>query len=232
MFSRKVDIFVKDVRGQSIDRELLATSELLHAETLQTVVGRAEYLAGVSWMRRMLGEYLGFPAGQLRVMLNQRVADRVLTPTTDLRFSFVQAGSLALLALAFRQNVGVSAMGLDDEGGMAAFERGLLTQREEEVVARSHDPVRTASKMLVRRAALSKALAVADITVAMGCDVSALCPIEFNGRKLVDLYIDDDIVAAVALPTYAEPNLILDETQPKTQLPAVDAASDQPVAAL
>jgi phosphopantetheinyl transferase len=144
--------------------------------------------------------------------------DKVVSPTTDLRFSFCYTGSLAVLAMAFRQDVGVAAKRLDD-GELPGRVDAELTVDEQLKVARSHDPQRTFWKLAVRKRALAKSVPE-DLAGKTGdLDVTGPSPVEHLGRQIIDLYIADDVVAAIATPPGAKIDLIVDDS---IKLPALE----------
>ncbi len=207
-----VDIVVADACGGEIDRGLLATSELLHAGTIDSVVGRGEYLVARTWLRRALADYLRYPPSLVRLRGGRSNRDEVVSPVTDLSFSFSYTGSLAVLATAFRQGIGVAAKRLGDDVELPQRISDEFTLDEQLKVAGSHDPARTFWKLAVRKRALAKSVGAELSDKISELDVSGLSPVEHFGQEIIDLYIANDVVAAVATPPGMQLNLILDET--------------------
>jgi phosphopantetheinyl transferase len=215
-----VDVLVTDAPGGEIDRGLLATSELSHADAIDSLVGRGEYLAARTWLRHTLALYLRYPPSLVRLEGGRAVRDQVVSPITDLSLSFSYTGSLAVLATAFRQDIGVAAKRLGDDADLPKRVSEEFTLDEQLKVANSHDPARTFWKLAVRKRALAKSVGEELAEKTKELDVSGLSPVEHLGQEIIDIYIADDVVAAVAVPPGAQINVILDETAPNLGIAA------------
>jgi phosphopantetheinyl transferase len=212
MLARSVDLYVADLRSVATDEELLSAAELGHALVIAFSPALNEYLAARTWVRRRLAEYLDCDPEAIRFESDAAGRATILAPETDLTFSLGYAGRVAVLAVGFRRNVGVSVLATADVELDDGLVERVLAPPEKVRFERALNPVRAFQQFRVRKEALTAASGSYAESTLDSIDVSGLSPITVDGMEITDIHVGDDLVASVAAPLGSVVNLRIDDT--------------------
>jgi 4'-phosphopantetheinyl transferase len=230
MFSRSVDVLVTDLSAVAIDEDLLSVEELGRALRFSSPESLTYYLAAHVWLRRRLAEYLDVPAAELCFENGEHGKPALVAPSTDLSFNLAYSGWSAVLAIGFRNDLGVDIEAHTGSGVHGETIDRTLTPRERDIVIRSIDRERAYLGFWVRKEALAKATGIAvDRSIEL-TDVSGLAPVRVNDHEIIDVNVGDGLAAAVAVPHGTTVNVVLDHAigasdSERSPLPLAVAAS-------
>ncbi len=212
MFSRAVDVFVADLSAIEIDESVLSVAELGHSLDIAMSDELPEYLAAHTWLRRRLADYLGIPAEAIDFGIGENGEPTVTTPATDLEFSLAYTDWSAILAVAFRQRLGVDVRAVTgaelQPGDIARTLAPVEMQRYND----SLSPIRTFLQFMVRKEALRKVTRNGNPDDPRQLDVSGLSPVAVDEHVVTDINLGDGFVGAVAAPPGLTINLTIDTT--------------------
>lgn len=212
MFSRSVDVLVTDLSTVAIDEDLLSVAELGRALRFGSPQSLIYYLAAHAWLRRRLADYLDCAPADIRFENGEHGKPALVVPTTDLSFNLAYSGWSGVLAIGFRNDLGVdieTCIGADVSN--ETIDR-VMTSRERDIVIRSIDRERAYLGFWVRKEALAKARGIAvDRSIEL-TDVSGLAPVRVNDHEITDINVGDGLAAAVAAPHGSTINVVLDHT--------------------
>lgn len=200
MYARSVDVYVADLKSVACEEDLLSVAELGEALSIATSRSLNGYLALRTWLRHLLAEYLDCPAGEIRFEVDDVGRSRVASPQTDLTFSIGFSETTAVLAVAFRRDIGVvveTTGGRDIEPNAFAT---ALTDVERDRCNRALRPARAYRQFLMRKRALLYATGARDGADMSHLDTSGLSPVVIDGYLISDLHLGDNVVASVAVP--------------------------------
>jgi len=88
---------------------LLTADEQLRANRFHFEQDRQRFIVGRGILRTLLGRYVGCPGGKLQFSYGARGKPALASPTTEppLYFNLAHSGGLAVIALAYHQELGV-----------------------------------------------------------------------------------------------------------------------------
>lgn len=198
MFSRSIDVLVADLTAVPIDEDMLSVTELGRALRIGDPALLTEYLAAHTWVRRRLADYLECTPGEIRFETGEHGKPSIAAPATDLTFNFAYSAWTGVLAVGFRQALGVDIEKVTGDGIEPGTMDRLLAPMERDVVIRSLDRERASLRFWVRKEALAKATGLGVSLDSNTTDASGLSPISLAGFEITDLNLGDDVVAAVA----------------------------------
>ncbi len=211
MYARSVDVYVADLKSVACEEDLLSVAELGEALSIATSRSLNGYLALRTWLRRLLAEYLDCPASEIRFGLDEAGRSGVVSPQTDLTFSLSFSGTTALLAVAFRRDIGVAIETTIDRHPEPNALAADLTDVERDRCSRALRPARVYLQFLVRKQALVHATGASAGTDLSRLDASGLSPVAIDDYLISDLHLGDDVVASVAVPEGSVVTLTIDD---------------------
>ncbi len=212
MLSRQVDVWVVDTSTIDTDEDLLSVAELGRALSLGSSCLLNRYLAAHTWLRRQLGRYLGVPADEIEFEIGDHGKPQIVSPQTDLSFSLAYSGWAAVLAVGFRNDIGVDVEDVDGAVVNPTVVAKTLAAAERESYDSAIDPVRTFLRFWVRKESLAKATGLGVDRDIANTDVSGITPIEMGDFEIVDLNLGEHLVAAIAVPPGTLLNISLDDS--------------------
>ncbi|MCP3994602.1 MAG: 4'-phosphopantetheinyl transferase superfamily protein [bacterium] len=212
MLSRQVDVWVVDTSTIDTDEDLLSVAELGRALSLGSSCLLNRYLAARTWLRRQLGRYLGVPADEIEFEIGDHGKPQIVSPQTDLSFSLAYSGWAAVLAVGFRNDIGVDVEDVDGAVVNPTVVAKTLAAAERESYDSAIDPVRTFLRFWVRKESLAKATGLGVDRDIANTDVSGITPIEMGDFEIVDLNLGEHLVAAIAVPPGTLLNISLDDS--------------------
>lgn len=227
MFTRQVDVWVADISTVEIDEDLLSVAELGRALSLGSSRLLNNYLAAHTWLRRQLGRYLDVPAGEIEFEVGEHGKPRVVNPQTDLSFSLTYSGWAAVLAVGFRNDIGVDVEEVEGAVVNPTIVANTLAPAERDSYDSAIDPVRTFLRFWVRKESLAKATGLGVDRDMVNTDVSGVAPIEVGDYEIVDMNLGEHLVAAIAVPPKTTLNISLDDSM---HAPVAARSQWQPVA--
>lgn len=227
MFSRQVDVWVADISTVETDEDLLSVAELGRALSLGSSGLLNSYLAAHTWLRHQLGRYLDVPADEIQFEIGEHGKPKIVTPQTDLSFSLSYSGWAAVLAVGFRNDIGVDVEDVDGAVVNPTIVAKTLTAAERESYDSAIDPVKTFLRFWVRKESLAKATGLGVDRDMANTDVSGVAPIEIGDFEIVDMNLGEQLVAAVAVPPGTTLNISLDDSM---HAPVSARSQRQPIA--
>jgi 4'-phosphopantetheinyl transferase len=189
--------------------DVLDAGERRRAERKDTAEGRRRFVVAHGAVRRIVGEYLGAPPGELVWRVGPDGKPELDGPWTGVRVNLSHSGGLCLVALCESREVGVDVQryvpGLD----VVAMARRFFPAQEAASVAGAEDPMDAFARLWARKEAVSKA-AGGRLTPVLRVSVESVA----SAFRVVDLNVRPGYRAAVALAG-AEPFTVeLAEWQP------------------
>jgi len=211
MFSRQVDVWIADLRGVETDERVLSVAELGRALFINSPELLCDYLAVHSWLRRRLSEYLDSPADEIVFEAGEWGKPVVVNPQTDLSFNVAYSGSMAVLAVGFRREIGVDIESIAEAEVSDRAVRTTLAPAEKHSYDYAVDPVQTFLRFWVREEALAKARGFGVGRDMESTDVSGISPVAIRGFEITDISLGDGFVAAIAAPDGSDVRVYVDD---------------------
>lgn len=194
--------------------ELLDGEERRRADRKDTVDGRRRFVVAHGAVRRIVGEYLGAPPGELTWRIGRHGKPELDGVWTGVRVNLSHSGGLCLIALSERRAVGIDVQRYVPGLGVVAMARRYFAAEEGHSVAAAADPVDAFARLWARKEAVSKAaggrltqilpLPADHAVVETGCST----------YRLVDLEVPAGFRAAVACQDAAPFSVELVEWRP------------------
>lgn len=200
MFSRSIDVLVADLATVEVDEDLLSVAELGRALGITSPPMLRQYLAACTWLRRRLAEYLDVPAGDIGFSEGEHGHSEVVTPHTDLSFSFTYSDGLAMLAVGFRIDLGVDVVSLEGAKVDPETIHRVLSRPEATTVMSAPEMSKEFYKLFVRREAMAKAARWGVDEDSGAFNVLGLSPVTRDGFEVTDVNLGEGFAAAVAMP--------------------------------
>lgn len=189
--------------------QVLDAGERRRADRRDTAEGRRRFVVAHGALRRIVGEYLGAPPGELVWRIGPDGKPELDGPWTGVRVNLSHSGGLCLVALCESREVGVDVQryvpGLD----VIAMARRYFPEQEAASVAAAEDPMDAFARLWARKEAVSKA-AGGRLTPVLRVSVDSVA----SGFRVVDLNVRAGYRAAVALAGTEPFTVELAEWQP------------------
>jgi 4'-phosphopantetheinyl transferase len=137
--------------------ELLDAGERRRADAKDTIEGRRRYVVAHGAVRRIVGEYIGAPPGELTWRIGRHGKPELDGVWTGVQVNLSHSGGLCLIALSDERAVGVDVQRHVPGLAVVAMARRYFSPEEAERVADAEDPVDTFAHLWARKEAVSKA---------------------------------------------------------------------------
>ena len=195
-----VQAWLVEDRGPACDTDIAELFELLdpeerrRADRKDTAEGRRRFVLAHGAVRRIVGEYLGAPAAELRWRVGRDGKPELDGRWSGVHVNLSHSGGLCLIALCDSREVGVDVQrhvpGLD----VVAMARRYFPADEAAAVSWAGDPVDAFARLWARKEAISKA-AGGRLTPILRRSVGSVS----SAYRVVDLNVRTGFRAAVAL---------------------------------
>ncbi|GAA1984733.1 4'-phosphopantetheinyl transferase family protein [Catenulispora subtropica] len=144
-------------RGVADLYALLDHDERRRADCKDTEDGRRRFVVAHGAVRRIAGEYLGAPPGELTWRIGRHGKPELDGRWTGVEVNLSHSGGLCLIALSDKRAVGVDVQRHVPGLAVVAMARRYFAPQEAESVAEADDPVETFARLWARKEAVSKA---------------------------------------------------------------------------
>ncbi|NUR58754.1 MAG: 4'-phosphopantetheinyl transferase superfamily protein [Catenulispora sp.] len=188
---------VDDQVSQSCVAELfgvLDAGERRRADRRDTADGRRRFVVAHGAVRRIVGEHLGAPPGELVWRIGPDGKPELDGPWTGVRVNLSHSGGLCLIALCDTREVGVDVQRHVPGVDVVAMARRYFPADEAASVAAADDPVDAFARLWARKEAVSKA-AGGRLMPVLRVPVESVA----SDYRVVDLSVSAGFRAAVAL---------------------------------